>query len=108
DADRLDTVEPDLLDRRQDARPDLVRIVLDPAGSRVVLRQLGVAAAMDGQFLVDDEARRPRRALVDRQDHASASTNASVRRHASSDASANSDCLRSKKLCGAPSYLTIS
>jgi hypothetical protein len=26
-----------------------------------------------------------------------------VRRHASSDASANSSCFRSKKLCGAPS-----
>src|ERR671927_211145 len=33
---------------------------------------------------------------------------ARTRRHASSDASANSSCLRSKKLCGAPGYVTIS
>ena len=34
--------------------------------------------------------------------------NSSTRRHASSEASANCSCLRSKKLCGAPSYVTTS
>src|SRR5205823_8304737 len=87
---------------------DFVGIVLDPARPGIVLRQLGVAAAMDVELLVDHQAGGARRPLVDRQDHACESTNASVRRQASSDASANSDCLRSKKLCGAPSYVTIS
>ena len=34
-------------------------------------RQLDVATPVDAQLLVDDQARRPRRALVDREDHAS-------------------------------------
>ena len=88
---------------REHALPDLLRVVLDPAGPRKVLRQLAVAAAGNLQRLVDDEARRARRALVDREDHEWRAMNSSVRRHASADASANSSYLRSKKLCGAPS-----
>ena len=75
--------------RLHDALPDLLGIVLDPARLREVLRQLAVAAAEHAQVVVDDQARRAGRPLVDREDHACASMNASVRRHASSDASAN-------------------
>ena len=51
------------------ALPDLLRIVLDPARLREVLRQLGVAAAEHVEGAVDDQASRPARALIDRQDH---------------------------------------
>ena len=40
--------------------------------------------------------------------HACLSRKARTRFHASSEASANSSCFRSKKLCGAPSYVTTS
>ena len=53
-----------------DARPDLVRIVLHQARSREVLRDLPVAAPDRAQLVVDHQARRPGRALVDREDHA--------------------------------------
>src|SRR5262249_43110235 len=106
DRDRIDAVEPGRAGGCEHALPDLLGVVLDPPGSREVLRQLRVAPAYDVQHLVDDEARGPGRALVDREDHEWRSANPSVRRHASSDASANSSCLRSKKLCGAPSYVT--
>ena len=68
--------------------PDLLGIVLDPARPRKVLRQLGVTATVNMQFLVDHEAGRAGRALVDREDHESCEMNASVRPQASSDASA--------------------
>ena len=108
DRDRVDAVEPRLPGGVEDALPDLLRIVLDPAGPREVLRHLGVATPVDTQLVVDDEARGAGRALVDREDHGRRpqecwAMNASVRSQASSDASANSSCLRSKKLCGAPS-----
>ena len=58
-----------VLGGEDDARPDLLRVVLDPAGHREVLGDLAVAAAERSQLLVDDEARRAGRALVDREDH---------------------------------------
>ena len=54
---------------REHALPDLLRVVLDPAGPRKVLGQLAGGASCDLECLVDHEARRPRRALVDREDH---------------------------------------
>src|SRR5438105_575644 len=61
---------------------------------------------------VTDDDRRPRGPAMGLdpllRDYECASMKASVRRHASSDASWNSSCLRSKKLCGAPSYSTSS
>ena len=89
--------------RPEDALPDLVRVVLDPPRPREVLLELAVAARGDVQLVVQGEGSGARRALVDREDHECVAMNASVRRHASSDASWNSCCLRSKKLCGAPS-----
>src|SRR5262249_2106761 len=56
-----------LLGRRKHALPDLLGVVLDPAGAWEVLRQLGVATPTDGELVVDDEARRAGRALVDRE-----------------------------------------
>src|SRR5207253_10208366 len=53
--------------RLLDALPDLLRVVLDPAGPGEVLRKLRVAAAADGELRVDDEAGRARGALVDRE-----------------------------------------
>ena len=88
DRDRVDAVEPRLRRGSKDALPDLLRVVLDPARPREVLRQLGIAAALNVQILVDDETRRARRALVDREDHECCAMNASVRCQASSDASA--------------------
>ena len=52
-----------------DAGPDLLRVVLDPARAREVLGELAIAAAANAQLVVDDEARRARRSLVDREDH---------------------------------------
>ena len=98
DRNRVHVVEPRSLRRREHALPDLLGVVLDPAGLREVLRQLGIAAANHVQLIVDDEAGRSGRSLVDREDHECVSMNASVRRQASSDASANASCLRSKKL----------
>ena len=53
-----------------DSRPDLLRVVLDPARPREMLAQLHVAAPADVEVVVDDEAGRSRRPLVDREDHA--------------------------------------
>src|SRR5579862_323998 len=50
--------------------PDLLRVVLDPARPREVLRQLDVPAAANRQVVVDEEAGRARRPLVDGEDHA--------------------------------------
>ena len=47
-----------------------------------MLRQLRVPATAHGQLVVDDEARRPGRALVDREDHA---TSRMLRRHCLDD-----------------------
>jgi hypothetical protein len=52
-------------DRERDA-PDLLGVVLHPAGLRVVLLELRVAAPGDPPAPVEDEHRRARRALVDR------------------------------------------
>ena len=49
--------------------PDLTRIVLDPARPRKVLGELAVGAADRLGALVEDEAQRSSRALVDREDH---------------------------------------
>src|SRR4051794_20259078 len=49
--------------------PDLVRVVLDPARAREKLLELGVGAAADSPLTVKDEAGRPGRPLVDREDH---------------------------------------
>ena len=54
-------------------RPDLLRVVLDPAGLREVLSKLAVAAAAHPELLVDDETGRSRRPLVDREDHEASS-----------------------------------
>src|SRR5205085_9824318 len=54
--------------RGDDRLPDLVGVMLDPARPRKVLRQLRVAAAEHAQVLVDDQAGRAGRSLVDRQD----------------------------------------
>ena len=51
-------------------RPDLIRIVLHPARLRKVLLERAVTAADGAKRLVDDETRRARRALVDRENHA--------------------------------------
>src|SRR5262249_41205939 len=56
DRDRVDAVEPGGARGGDHALPDLLGVVLDPAGSREVLRQLRVAAANDVQPLVDDKA----------------------------------------------------
>ena len=88
DRDRVDAVEPGFPGCGENALPDLFRIVLDPARPRKMLRQLGVAATVDVELLVDHEAGRAGRALVDREDHERCEMNASVRRQASSDASA--------------------
>ena len=52
--------------------PDLFRVVLDPARLRIVLGQLSIAARDDSPVGVDDESRRARRSLVERQDDARA------------------------------------
>ena len=57
------------LDAASDGLPDLLGVVLDEAGRGKVLRQLAVAAATDRERLVDDEAGRSRRPLVDREQH---------------------------------------
>ena len=62
-------VDERLLRGREHALPDLLRVVLDPAGAREVLRQLRVAAAANRQLVVDEEARRAGRPLVDGEDH---------------------------------------
>ena len=49
--------------------PDLVCVVLDPAGPRKVLPELRVGAAGDTPAVVEDDAGRPRRPLVDGEDH---------------------------------------
>jgi hypothetical protein len=49
--------------------PDLGGVVLDPARSREVLAELAVGAAGELRVGVEDEARGPRRPLVDREDH---------------------------------------
>src|SRR5207247_1626392 len=49
--------------------PDLIRVVLDPARPREVLVELAVGAPDDSSIAVEDQAGRPRGALVDRQDH---------------------------------------
>ena len=72
-----DSGSPDrVLGGAEGGDPDLFGVVLDPTGLRKVLRELAVAAASHAQLVVDDQARRARRALVDREDHdrSSAST----------------------------------
>src|SRR5262249_34667484 len=49
--------------------PDLGRVVLDPAGAGKVLLELRVGPTRDPRLSVEDEAGRPSRALVDREDH---------------------------------------
>ena len=66
DARRRDGVARGL----DDAAPDLVGIVLDPPGLREVGLERPLAAAQDGEALVDDQARGARRPLVDCEDHA--------------------------------------
>ena len=54
---------------RKHGLPELVRVLLDPPGPRIVLRHLAVAAPLRPQGFVEDEAGRARRPLVDSQDH---------------------------------------
>ena len=65
--------DPRLVQRHDDclehALPDLLGHVLDPAGPREMLRELGVAAAEHVEGAIDDQAGRPARALIDREDH---------------------------------------
>ena len=49
--------------------PDLVRVVLDPAGAGEVLLELAVGAARRPPRLVEDDGGGPGGALVDREDH---------------------------------------
>ncbi len=49
--------------------PDLGCVVLDPAGPREVLVKLAVGAPGELRGRVEDQAGRPGRALVDREDH---------------------------------------
>src|SRR5207245_10919791 len=60
-----------LFGRDDDALPDLIGVVLDPAGLREVLRQLAVPASANTELVVDDETRRAARALVDGEDQES-------------------------------------
>jgi hypothetical protein len=54
--------------RLLDARPDLLGIVLDPSRPRERLPDLAVSAPYRPEPVVDDEAGRTRRPLVDRED----------------------------------------
>src|SRR5439155_3097240 len=56
--------------RSLDACQDLVRVVLDPARLREMLRELRVPAPDHLEPGRDDETRRPGRPLVDGEDHA--------------------------------------
>ena len=58
-----------LTGRREHALPDLLGVVLDPARLRKVLFDLAVATADRLELVVDDEARRPGRPLVDGEEH---------------------------------------
>ncbi len=51
--------------RPLDGRPDLLRIVLDPAGLRIVLRELGVAPREHAAVEIDDERGRSGGALIE-------------------------------------------
>ena len=67
-----------LLGCREDALPDLVRVVLDPSCPREVLVDFAIAATEDAQLLVHDERCRTRCSLVDRQDHGGSMPQAST------------------------------
>src|SRR5262249_30329056 len=56
-----------LADRGHDAVPDLVRVVLDPPRLGEVLREFAVRPPDRGAVRGHHERRRPRRALIDRQ-----------------------------------------
>jgi len=58
------------------SRPDLIRIVLHPAGLRKLLLERAVTAPDGAERLVDNETRRARRALVDRENHSRPNGNA--------------------------------
>ena len=87
-----------------DARPDLVGVVLDPARAREVLRQLAVAATPTRSSSSSARHVVPVVPWSIARITRVAAMNSSVRRQASSESAWNSSCLRSKKLCGAPSY----
>ena len=55
-------------DGRDDRVPDVLRVVLDPAGAREDLAELLLADAGDAETLVEDDGAARRRALVDRED----------------------------------------
>jgi hypothetical protein len=75
DADRVELAALDARcgDRlRRDSAgdvPDFGGVVLDPTRPREVLLELGVGAAGNPPLAVEDQAGRPGRALVDREDH---------------------------------------
>src|SRR6185503_3053592 len=74
DAERDDVLRADaraparLAQHAERDAPDLLRVVLDPAGLRVVLPELGVRAPDDAPRAVEDEDRRPRGPLIDGDD----------------------------------------
>jgi hypothetical protein len=70
DADAGDAGRPvqGLAARGQGGLPDLLGDVLDPAGPRVVLRELGVAAGGDGAVRRDHQGGDARRAGIDGED----------------------------------------
>src|SRR6185437_15133463 len=68
DRDRARRLDERLLRGVEDAPPDLLGVVLDEAGLRKVLRQLRITAAANRELLVDEQAGRAGRALVDRED----------------------------------------
>src|SRR5690606_39932011 len=60
------------------AGPDVEGVVLDPAGARVVLRELLLGDGHDGAASVEDDRPRARRALVEGEDVALHSFSGSV------------------------------
>jgi len=55
-----------LICARLDSRPDLIRVVLNPAGSWVALRNLRISLATDLAVEIDNDRSRAGRALVER------------------------------------------
>ena len=49
----------------QDTDPDLLAIMLHPAGTRVVLREFGIPARFDNTLWIDEEHRRAGGPLID-------------------------------------------
>src|SRR6185503_2076313 len=74
DSERGDVARPDpraparLAEHSKRDAPDLLRVVLDPARLRIVLRELRVGTSDDASGAIEDQGRRPRGSLIDRDD----------------------------------------